>query len=43
MAGDDKSKPTLKECNICGSDIEENADYCPECGADFSSDSTYNY
>lgn len=33
----------LKECNVCGSEIEGEADYCPECGADFSGESRYNY
>jgi RNA polymerase subunit RPABC4/transcription elongation factor Spt4 len=43
MAGESKPKIALKECNICGSDIEENAEYCPECGADFTTEFKYNY
>ena len=43
MAGDEKPAHALKECNICGSEIEEDAEYCPECGADFTSDVKYNY
>jgi uncharacterized membrane protein YvbJ len=27
-----------KECGICGSDVEEDATYCPECGTDFNED-----
>jgi len=26
----------VKECNICGSEIDIDAEYCPECGADFN-------
>ncbi|MBU2560977.1 MAG: zinc-ribbon domain-containing protein [Nanoarchaeota archaeon] len=43
MAGDKKPKIPLKECNICGSEIEEDAEYCPECGADFISEHKYAY
>ena len=43
MASEEKPKLAMKECHICGSEIEEEADYCPECGADFTSDVKYNY
>ena len=33
----------FKECNICGSDIEDDAEYCAECGADFTEENNYNY
>jgi len=23
-----------KECHVCGATIDDNEDYCPECGAD---------
>jgi|GEM_PF-3053727 len=36
-------KKELKECYICGADVEEKSDYCPECGADFSNESKYDY
>ena len=37
------SEPAEKECNVCGSVVDAEADYCPECGADFSGESRYNY
>ncbi|MBW2971734.1 zinc-ribbon domain-containing protein [Candidatus Woesearchaeota archaeon] len=43
MAGEGRPKLALKECHICGSDIDEDAEYCPECGADFASETSYNY
>ncbi|MFH1064139.1 MAG: zinc-ribbon domain-containing protein [Candidatus Woesearchaeota archaeon] len=43
MAEEIKPTLALKECNICGSEIEENTEYCPECGADFTEDFKYNY
>ena len=43
MAGEKNTKPALKECHICGSEIDENSEYCPECGVDFISGSNYNY
>lgn len=38
-----KQALSQKECNVCGSEIEGNAEYCPECGADFTDDFKYNY
>jgi transposase len=38
-----KPKPESKECHICGSEVEENSEYCPECGVDFTTDFRYNY
>lgn len=32
-----------KECNICGADLEPDAEYCPDCGADFTQEYKYNY
>jgi predicted nucleic acid-binding Zn ribbon protein len=43
MAGETEPGDSLNECPICGSDIEENADYCSECGNDFSSENRYVY
>jgi RNA polymerase subunit RPABC4/transcription elongation factor Spt4 len=40
MAG---KKPVVKECNICGSEIEEDVEYCPECGADFTGEVKREY
>lgn len=34
---------SLKECPICGSDIEKDAEYCPECGNDFKIENRYVY
>ncbi len=39
-------KKEMKECPVCGSEVEADAAYCPECGTDFDSDSDdvdYNY
>jgi predicted amidophosphoribosyltransferase len=43
MTGEEKPAKAPKECNICGSEIDEDADYCPECGADFNAEVKYNY
>jgi len=43
MAEGTKLDLTLKECNICGSDIAEKLEYCPECGTDFTDEFKYNY
>ena len=40
MAGDEEK---IKECNICGAELDDDSDYCPECGADFTSNYKYNY
>ncbi|MFC1741545.1 hypothetical protein ACFL3V_03345 [Nanoarchaeota archaeon] len=36
MAGEAESSDSTKECPVCSSDVELNAEYCPECGNDFS-------
>ncbi len=33
----------LKECHICGAEVEPDAAYCTECGADFKKESKYDY
>jgi RNA polymerase subunit RPABC4/transcription elongation factor Spt4 len=33
----------MKECNICGAELEPDTKYCPECGADFKTNNKYNY
>jgi rubrerythrin len=43
MAAEKASKDSVRECNICGSALEESDEYCPECGADFTSQNKYNY
>jgi len=43
MAGENSSKNPVKECNICGAELTENEEYCPECGADFTPQNRYNY
>lgn len=32
-----------KECNICGAELNETDEYCPECGADLTTEYKYNY
>ncbi|HII72775.1 TPA: zinc-ribbon domain-containing protein [Candidatus Woesearchaeota archaeon] len=43
MVGEANPKMALKECPVCGSDVDERSQYCPECGNDFDPDAMADY